>query len=385
MNASVVHPNTGETVTVNNLLSKEGIRYILGNTLSNFTGFAPLGLVLTMMLGIGLAERVGLFSSLMTKAITKTPKRIVSFMVVFIGILGNIASDAAFVVIPPLAALVFLSLGRHPLAGLAAGLAGAGIGFTANILIAGTDALLSGISTEVVKTIDPSIVVSPLDNWFFMSASTFLLAFLGAFVTDKIVEPRLGTYKGEKKADLHDLTPLENRALRNTGIAALLYIAVILVLMFIPNSPLLNDDGTILRSPFLSGIIPILFGFFVTTGITYGVSVKKITKPADVPNIMAEAIKDLSGYIVLIFIIGQFIGYFNWTNIATWMAVNLASILHAINLTNIFAIILFTLLVAVLSLFIISGSALWSLVAPIFVPTFMLLGYHPALSSISIS
>ncbi len=378
MNASVVHPNTGETVTVNNLLSKDGIRYILGNTLTNFTGFAPLGLVLTMMLGIGLTERVGLFSALMTKAITKTPKRIVSFMVIFIGILGNIASDAAFVVIPPLAALIFLSLGRHPLAGLAAGLAGAGIGFTANILIAGTDALLSGITTEVAKSINETMVVSPLDNWFFMSASTFLLALIGAFVTDKIVEPRLGTYKGDKTADLHDLSPIENRALRNTGIAALLFIAALLTLMFIPNSPLLNDDGTILRSPFLSGIIPILLAFFLVTGITYGVSIKKIAKLEDVPNIMAESIRDLSGYIVLIFIIGQFIGYFNWTNIATWMAVNLASILEAINLTNVFAIVLFTLLVAILSLFIISGSALWSLVAPIFVPTFMLLDYHPA-------
>ncbi|MEK9198096.1 AbgT family transporter [Ureibacillus sp. 179-F W5.1 NHS] len=378
MNASVIHPNTGETVAVNNLLSKEGVRYILGNTLTNFTGFAPLGLVLTMMLGIGLSERVGLFSALMTKAIIKTPKRIVTFMVVFIGILGNIASDAAFVVIPPLAALVFLSLGRHPLAGLAAGLAGAGIGFTANILVAGTDALLSGITTEIAKSIDSEMVVSPLDNWFFMSASTFLLAFLGAIVTDKIVEPRLGTYNGEKKADLHELTPLENKALRNTGIAALLFIGFILVLMFIPNSPLLNDDGTLLRSPFLSGIVPILFAFFLVTGITYGMSVKKIEKIADVPNLMAEAIRDLSSYIVLIFMIGQFIGYFNWTNIATWMAVHLANILTAINLTNVFAIVLFTLLVAVLSLFIISGSALWSLVAPIFVPTFMLLGYHPA-------
>jgi aminobenzoyl-glutamate transport protein len=378
MQATVLHPSTGEEVVVKNLLSQEGIRYILSNTLTNFTGFAPLGLVLTMMLGIGLSEKVGLFSALMTKAITKTPKRIVTFMVVFIGILGNVASDAAFVVIPPLAALVFLSLGRHPLAGLAAGLAGAGIGFTANILIAGTDALLSGISTEIAKSIDPNIVVTPLDNWFFMSASTFLLAFLGAVITDKFVEPRLGAYKGEKKASNTELTSLENRALRNTGIAAVLYIGVIVGLMVMPNSPLLNDDGTILRSPFLSGIVPILFAFFLITGITYGVSVKKIQKPADVPNIMAEAIKDLSSYIVLIFMIGQFIGYFNWTNIATWMAVHLADFLTMINLTNVFAVVLFVLLVAILSLFIISGSALWSLVAPIFVPTFMVLGYHPA-------
>lgn len=378
MQATVYHPSTGEEVVVKSLLSKEGIQYILSNTLTNFTGFAPLGLVLTMMLGIGLSEKVGLFSALMTKAITKTPKRIVSFMVVFIGILGNIASDAAFVVIPPLAALVFLALGRHPLAGLAAGLAGAGIGFTANILIAGTDALLSGISTEIAKSIDPNMVVTPLDNWFFMSVSTFLLAFLGAFVTDKFVEPRLGEYKGEKTANGTELSPLENRALRNTGIASLLYVAIIIGLLLMPASPLLNEDGTILRSPFLSGIVPILFGFFLVAGITYGISIKRIQKTADIPNIMAEAIKDLSSYIVLIFIIGQFIGYFNWTNIATWSAVHLADFLTAINLTNIFAVILFILLVALLSLFIISGSALWSLVAPIFVPTFMVLGYHPA-------
>lgn len=378
MQVKVLHPSTGEEVVVKNLLSKDGIRYILSDTLTNFTGFAPLGLVLTMMLGIGLSEKVGLFSALMTKAITKTPKRIVTFMVVFIGVLGNIASDAAFVVIPPLAALVFLSLGRHPLAGLAAGLAGAGIGFTANIIIAGTDALLSGITTEIAKSIDSNMIITPLDNWFFMSASTFLLAFLGALVTEKFVEPRLGTYKGEKQSTQNELSELENRALRNTGVAALLYIGIIVLLMVIPNSPLLNDDGTILRSPFLSGIVPILFVFFLIIGITYGVSVKKIKTTADVPNIMAEAIKDLSSYIVLIFMIGQFIGYFNWTNIATWMAVHLAEFLTMINLTNVFAIVLFILLVAILSLFIISGSALWSLVAPIFVPTFMVLGYHPA-------
>lgn len=378
MQAAVVHPTSGEEVVVKNLLSKEGIRYILTNTLTNFTGFAPLGLVLAMMLGIGLSEKVGLFSAVMTKAISKTPKRIVSFMVVFIGILGNIASDAAFVVIPPLAALVFLALGRHPLAGLAAGLAGAGIGFTANILVAGTDALLSGITTEVVKGLDDTLIVSPLDNWFFMIASTFLLALLGAIITDKIIEPRLGKYKGDQLAKSTDITALEAKGLRNAGIAALLYITFIVGLILIPNSPLLNDDGTILRSPFLSGIIPIILLFFIVVGITFGVTTGKIKKSADVPNIMAEAIKDLSGYIVLIFMIGQFIGYFNWTNIATWTAVHLADFLTMINLTNIFAVILFVLLVAVLSLFIISGSALWSLVAPIFVPTFLVLGYHPA-------
>lgn len=376
--AEVIHPNTEETVAVKSILSGEGLQFILANTLTNFTSFAPLGLVLTIMLGIGLSEKVGLLEMLMKRAIVKTPTKIITFTVFFIGILGNIASDAAFVVIPPLAALVFLSVGRHPLAGLAVGVASTGIGFTANILIAGTDALLSGISTEIAKGINPDVIVTPLDNWFFMSASTFLLAAVGTIITEKYVEPRLGTYTGEQQAFSKDISPLEKKGLRNTLIAAIIFVAIVVIGMLIPNSPLLNEDGTILRSPFLSGIVPVLFLFFVTIGIVYGVSTKKIQSTADVPKIMTEAIGSLSGYIVLIFMIAQFVAYFNWSNIAIWLAVNCADLLTKFNMTNIFVIVLFVFLVAFLSLFIISGSALWSLVGPVFIPIFMLIGYHPA-------
>ena len=376
--AKVVHPNTQETVAVKSIISGEGIQYILANTLTNFTSFAPLGLVLTIMLGIGLAEKVGLLEMLMKRAIINTPKKIITFTVFFIGILGNIASDAAFVVIPPLAALVFLSVGRHPLAGLAVGLASTGIGFSANIMIAGTDALLSGISTEVAKGFNADAVVTPLDNWYFMSASTFILAFVGTILTEKYVEPRLGKYTGEMPEFNSGITPLEKKGLRNTLIAALIFIAIVVTGLLIPNSPLLNEDGTILRSPFLSGIVPIIFLFFLTLGIVYGVSVKKIQTSADVPKIMTEAIGSFSGYIVLIFMIAQFVAFFNWSNIAIWLAVHAADLLRDIGLTNIFVIVLFVLLTAFLSLFIISGSALWSLVAPVFIPIFMALGYHPA-------
>ncbi len=377
-NAKVVHPNTQETVAVKSIISGEGIQYILANTLTNFTSFAPLGLVLTIMLGIGLAEKVGLLEMLMKRAIINTPKKIITFTVFFIGILGNIASDAAFVVIPPLAALVFLSVGRHPLAGLAVGLASTGIGFSANILIAGTDALLSGISTEVAKGFDPNAMVTPLDNWYFMSASTFLLAFVGTILTEKYVEPRLGKYTGEIPEFNKGITPEEKKGLRNTLIAAVVFVGIVVAGLLIPNSPLLNEDGTILRSPFLSGIVPIIFLFFLTIGIVYGVSVKKIKTSADVPKIMTEAIGSFSGYIVLIFMIAQFVAFFNWSNIAIWLAVHAADLLRDLGMTNIFVIVLFVLLTAFLSLFIISGSALWSLVAPVFIPIFMALNYHPA-------
>ena len=376
---AVKHPTTGDPVAVKTLVSTEGIRYILSDMITNFTGFAPLGLVIVVMLGIGLSEKVGLLEVAMKQAILATPGRIITFAVFFIGILANVASDAAFVVVPPLAALAFLAVGRHPLAGLASGLAATGIGFSANIIIAGTDVLLSGIATEVAKGFNPDAHVSPVDNWFFMSVSTFVLATLGTIITEKYVEPRLGKYTGDHKDDMaHVITALEKKGLRNACIAMAIYLIALLIALFIPNSPLLNDDGTFLRSPFLTGIVPLLFGLFLVAGITYGVTIQKIQSTKDVPKLMTEAVKDLSGYIVLVFMIAQFVAFFNWTNLSTWLAVHFSNILEFLNLTNIFAIILFVLLVACLSLFIISGSALWALVAPIFIPTFMALGYNPA-------
>lgn len=193
---SVVHPATKETLKVKSLISGEGLKFMLTSMLENFTGFKPLGLVLAMVLGIGLTQRVGLFESVITKTIIKAHKSVITYTVFFIGIMANIASNLAFVIIPPLAAVVFYSIGRNPIAGLVLVLPVRG-GFTANILIAGTDALLSGISTEVAHTIDANASVSPVDNWYFMSVSTIVLTIVGGLVTEKFIEPRLGTYDGE--------------------------------------------------------------------------------------------------------------------------------------------------------------------------------------------
>jgi aminobenzoyl-glutamate transport protein len=379
-NVSVKHPGSGDVLQVKSLLSGEGLKFMLTSMLENFTGFKPLGLVLTMMLGIGMAQRVGLFESVIKKTIIKAHKSIVTYTVFFIGIMGNIASDAAFVIIPPLAAVVFYSLGRNPLAGLAAGFASSGIGFTANILIAGTDALLSGISTEISTSINPDITVTPVDNWYFMSVSTIVLTIAGGLLTEKFIEPRLGKYEGnaDKKELDFEGNPLESKALRNTLIAALLYIGVVALAVFFPNSPLRNEEGGIIPSPFLDGIIPIIFLFFVTVGVTFGASMKKINKVSDVPELMTDSIRDMAGYIVLVFAIAQFIAYFNWSNLSTLIAVNSADLLAHMDLTGMPVIIGFVFLTAILSLFIISGSALWALEAPVFIPMLMLLNYHPA-------
>jgi aminobenzoyl-glutamate transport protein len=378
-NASVIHPGSGEELPIKNLASGEGIQFILTSMLENFTGFAPLGLVLAMMLGIGLAEKVGLLDYAIRKTILKSPPALVTYTVVFVGILGNLASDAAMVLIPPLAAMVFYKIGRHPLAGLVAGYAATGAGFTANLFIAGTDAILAGISTEAAAIIDDSIVVTPIDNWYFNIVSVFIITIVGGLITDKLIEPRLGTYKGGVVDTVHEEEhPKAKKAFIFALIAGVMYIAMIVTAIFIPNSPLRNEDGGLAPSPFLDGIVPLILFFFIIIGVTYGITVGKIKSSKDISKYMAESMKDMAGYIVLIFAIAQFISYFNWSNIGTWVAVNGAEILKEINFTGIWLIIGYILFTATLNFLITSGSAKWALEAPVFIPMFMQLGYSPA-------
>lgn len=375
---SVVHPGTGKDVAVRNLISKDGLVWMLGSMLSNFTGFAPLGLVLVMTLGIGLAEEAGLIFTFLRRVMLGVPARFITVAVIIAGILGNIASDAAFVVIPPLAAIIFLSVKRHPLAGLAAGFAGVGAGFTANLMIAGTDALLAGITNEAAKMVNESIKITEVSNWYFLIASTFILTVVGAWVTEKIIEPRLGKYEGGIEKELEEVTPIEKKGLRNAGIAALVYIGIVLVTVVPTNGILRGENGAVLRSPFMSSIIPILFLFFVTMAVAYGKTVGTIQSEKDIPKMMAKSMKGMAGYIVLVFAASQFIAYFNWTNIGTVIAVKGADFLDGVGFTGIPLIIGFIIISTFVNLFIGSGSAKWALLAPIFVPMLMILNYSPA-------
>lgn len=375
---SFEQPGSEEKLMIKSLLSKEGIEFMLSSMLSNFVGFKPLGLVLVMMLGIGLADKVGLLETAIKSTIIKAPKSMITYAVVFTGIMGNIASDAAFVIIPPLAAMVFYNVGRHPLAGLAAGFAGVGSGFTANFMITGTDALLSGISTEVMISLGSDLVVTPADNYYFMAVSVLFLSVIGALVTDKIVEPRLGKYEGQAGKELVPVTKTEFKALIKATVAGLIYILLIVIAIFWPNSMLRNEDGGIVPSLFLDSIIPLTLIFFIIVAIVYGKAIGKIENSRAIGDLMTEAMKDMSAFIVLIFTASQFIAYFNWTNLGTWIAVSGANGLDSIGLTGIAVILGFVFLTALLNLFIFSGSAQWALEAPIFVKLFYFLDYHPA-------
>lgn len=379
MGVSQINPTNDEAVAVKNLLSGEGINFALSTMVKNFSGFAPLGLILTMTLGLGLAEEVGFMSSLMRKTMLGAPTTLVTLAVALIGICGNIASDAAIVIIPPLAAMIFLSLGRNPIAGIALGYAATTGGFSANLLPAGTDALLQGITNEASKIVGaPEIPI--LANWYIMIVSTFILVVITTIMSEKYLEPRLGAYTGDKQIEAQKVTPEENAALKAAGIGALIYIAILAVLL-IPKSSFLRhpETGKILSgSPFMSGIIPILLFLFLVTAIPYGVKIGRIKSSGDVPAVMTKSMNTMSSFIVLAFIIGQFIAYFNWTNLGQVIAIAGSNLLKGIGFTGIGLFIGYVILCAFVNLFIGSGSAKWAILAPIFVPMFFLLNYHPA-------
>ncbi|WP_425436303.1 AbgT family transporter [Paenibacillus rigui] len=376
-------PVKKEPVAVKNLLSVEGIQWILPNVIKNFTGFTPLGYILALVIGVGLAEKVGLLEAIMRKMASKVNARFASYLVVFIAFFSHVSSDAAVVIMPPLGALIFLAVGRHPVAGLLAAIAGVGSGFTANLLIVTTDVLLSGISSEVAKSVSASASVTVLDNWYFMGASVIVLTVLAALITDKFIEPRLGKYEGDLNISLEKLSDLQNKGLRWAGIAAILYI-IVAALLVVPHGGILRDPktGSVVPSPFMSGIVPIIIFFFFTVAIVYGLVTKAIRGQNDIPNLLSDPMKHMAGFIVMVFPLSQFVAFFNWSNMGKFMALSIIDVLEKLNMTGVPVFVGLMFLSALLTMFIASGSAIWSILAPVFVPMFMLLGFHPAFAQI---
>jgi len=364
-------------VMVQSLISAEGLTYVFDSMVTNFTGFAPLGTVLVAMIGIGLAEKSGLIGALLNKLTRATPKSLLTVTVVFLGVMSNIASDAGYIVLPPLAALMFISFGRHPIAGLTAAFAGVSGGFSANLLLGTIDPLLGGISTEAARMIDGNYEVLATGNYYFMFVSTFLIALIGWYVTDKIVEPRLGHY--EPTADVLEelgdgnLTDLHKKALRATGIFTLGLLAVLTGLFFVIGGKVFLGHG----------LVPIIVIFFGLPGIVYGKVMGVIKSSDDVMKMIGHALKDMSGYLVLTFFASQFIAFFGYSNIGTVLAVKGAELLTVTGFTGLPLILVFILIVAVLNLFIGSASAKFALIAPIFVPMFMKLGYTPEFTQLA--
>jgi aminobenzoyl-glutamate transport protein len=383
MGVSVIHPATGQTVTVINLLTTEGLQRMLVSLVPNFVGFPPLGTVLACLVGIAVAERAGLITAGLRLIVLATPRRWLSAVVVFGGILSHSGADVGYVLFVPLGAALFHSAGRHPLAGLAAAFAGVSGGFSANIVLGMIDALLSGITQAAATVVRPGITVSAAANWYFLIAASFLVTGVGTWVTERIVEPRLGAYDGEARPEeIKPLGPDERRGLLYAALATLGITLVVLWGTLTEGGFLLDPKNPgFLASFFIKGLIFFIFLYGLVAGLAYGIGARTIRNDNDVIRGMDASIATMGSYIVMAFFAAQFLAYFNWTNLGTIMAVKGAGLIKGIGLQDsplllMVSLVLFTALV---NLVIGSASAKWTLLAPIFVPLFMLLGYSPEL------
>ncbi|MDL0102381.1 AbgT family transporter [Campylobacter felis] len=368
-------------IQIVNLLSMESFVKFTNTFVENYAKFPPLGVVLVAMIGISIAEHSGYLKSILKALVLSAPKALVSFFVVLAGILSNLASDIGYVVLTPLAAMLFYSIGRHPLAGLAAAFAGVSGGYSANLLISTVDPLLAGITQSAAQIINPNYVVGPEVNYYFMFVSTFLIAIIGALITDKIIEPRLGTYQEDSQVEaIEDMNAKEKRAMILASLGALLYVAVVLVMILPQDSLFRNaETGSFIKSPFIVGIIFFVFFLLAIPGVIYGFLSGSFKTSTDVVNAMSEGMKTMAMYLVIIFFAAQFISLFAQSNIGQYTAIKGAIFLKNLDLNSSLLILLFIATCAFINLFVASASAQWALISPVFVPMFMLLGYAPEL------
>lgn len=380
---------TGElastTVSIKSLLTADGIRYMFTNAISAFTGHAALGTILVAMLGVGVAEYSGLISAMLKRMVLATPKSLLTPILVFAGIMSNIASDAGYVVLVPLGAIVFMSFGRHPLAGIAAAFAGVSGGFSANLVIGSTDPLLGGISTEAARIMDPTYMVTPVANYYFMVASTFLITIVGTFVTDKIVEPRLGSYGGDMGEKADAMTPEELAGLKRAKWSFFALVALLCGLI-IPEAAPLRDPATgqiLGNSPFMQSIILILTAMFLIPGAAYGFGSRTFESAEGVVQGMVKSMSSMASVLVIIFVSAQFVAYFTYSNLGIVAAVSGAEMLHGIGFTGLPLAVGMVLLSAVVNLFMGGASSKWLIMAPVFIPMFMQMGFTPEYTQVA--
>ena len=388
--ADILNRTTNEiettVVSAVSLLNGEGFSYMLENAVSNFTSFAPLGVVLVGMLGIGIAESSGYIGTLLKKVVSITPSKLIVPMVVFLGIMSNVASDAGYVILIPLGALVFMAYGRHPLAGIAAAFAGVSGGFSANLLIGTIDPMLAGITNEAAHILDPTVNITPTANYLFMVVSTFLITILGTILTTKVIEPRLGKYEGsvDKGSDLQNISDKEKKAMTAANITLIAMVVGLIVLIVMPNSFLRNleADGflnsIIDHSTFMNGLIPIVALLFFVPSVVYGKIAGTVKNEKEVAAHMSKAMSSMGGYLCLAFVASQFISYFNYTNLGTIIAIIGAELLQSANIGAIPLLVGFIIITAFINLFMGSASAKWAIMAPVFIPMFIKLNIDPA-------
>lgn len=403
-------PDSGEIIAVQNLLTTEGIQRMVTEAVDNFTSFPPLGVILTVMLGVAVAEHSGLLSALVRSMVAKVGPKVLTFTLALAGVTGSVASDAVYVILIPLGAMSFRALGRSPIVGAMVAFAASSAGFNSSLILNITDLLLASISTPAAQLVDENYDVSPLANIFFVIPSAIVLALIITAVTELFVNKRAhdlvdhdkidysevsfdnaagasntsgadesadSAGNNENNSDQLKLAAHEKSGLRATGIALLLMLLAYFALLFIPGSPLAGPDGEIMDSPLIRAIAVPIAGMFFLCGIVYGLVAKSITSSADIPDFMAAGLKTMLPMIVLFFAVAQFLAWFEWSNLGVWTAITGSELLERADLPPILLFAGVVALVALLNLFITSGSAQWALMAPVLVPMLMYVGTAP--------
>jgi para-aminobenzoyl-glutamate transporter family len=386
MSFSAIDPRTGEGVVVNNLLTGDSMADFLSRMVTIFTGFAPLGVVLVAMLGVGVAEHSGFISAGLKRMLDSTPKAFLTPVVVLVAIVSHTATDAGYVLVIPLAGVIFYAMGRHPLAGIAAAFAGVSGGFCANFIPSAIDPLLQSFTQEAAQIIDPDIQINPLNNYFFNSMSSILIVSIAWYLTDKVIEPRLKNVEVDgDPADIpkfEELNSQQTKALRWATLSMLAGIGLLIAILVPETSPMRDTEGklTTFAAPVMQSIVPIIFLLFLLPGVVYGYVSGTYKSTKDMIDSMTKAMQGMSYYIVMAFFCALFIDAFGKSNLGALLAVNGAEFLKSLSLPAMVTIVGIIFLTAFVNLFVGSSSAKWALLGPIFVPMLMQLGISPDLT-----
>jgi aminobenzoyl-glutamate transport protein len=368
------------TAAVQSLLAPAGIRFIVTSVVPNFVNFGPVGIILVAMIGVGLAERAGLIGALLRKIVMVAPPATMTAIIVTLGVLSSIASDAGYLVLIPLGAAAFNSLGRHPMVGLAAAFAGVAAAFGVNFLVKPIDGILAEMTNDAARIVDPAKSIELTANFYFGVVSSVLLIVVITILTDWFVEPRLGKYAaGSGVQKNHNLSVEESRGLRFALIAFLIVTVVLGVLTVPPSAPLRNPNtGSLIKdSPFMNSLVFLIMIVFLVTGAAYGAGARTIKTVQSGIDAITQTFADLGGLLFLFFVISQFVAYFNFSNIGTILAVNLADLLKGSSLGNSSLLLAFILIGFVLCFPLPNILPKWAIIAPVFVPLFMKLGIGP--------
>ena len=390
LGAKALNRATNEMVEVKNLFSVYGLQYLWSNVITNFSGFAPLGMVLVAVIGSSVSEKSGFLVALMERFLGGAKGWIVSMVIIFLGINLNIAGDAGFIILPPLSAILYMSIGRSPMLGLYVAFASVAAGFCANILLGLSDALAYGFTEAAAQMIDPNYSASIAINWYFLIVSCIILTIAGTILTEKVMVHRFPVTKEELAQydfdeDAANLSPVQKKGLKVAGIAFLVYLAVVLLLslpIFGETAILAGSDGTITASdaPFTKGIVFTVTLALMIPGIAYGVAIGKYKNDKDVWADISQGFSEMGNYIFMCFFISIFTNFFSVSNLGTVLAITGANGLQSIGFEGIPLMIGLIIVACFVNLFIGSASAKWAILAPVFVPMMMLMGYDPAIT-----